>query len=45
MYIVEVIEELHNRSKKRLEEASYSNINFRLGDDSLGLGNVLLMIG
>lgn len=36
VYTVEVIEELHNRSKEKLEEAGYKNIKFKLGDGSQG---------
>lgn len=36
VYTVERIKELLTKAKRRLEEAGYKNINFKLGDGSLG---------
>lgn len=36
VYTVERIEELHLKARKRLSEAGYANIEFKLGDGSLG---------
>lgn len=36
VYTVERIEELHLKAKKKLNEANYSNIRFKLGDGSQG---------
>lgn len=36
VYTVERIKELHERSKKKLKQANYSNIIYKLGDGSMG---------